>query len=136
MSNEADIKPEPNPELHLPKGDTAVEISMLNTTTNIVCPAEFFVEPIIKGHEFLNFPTVSFYIRHPSGKEILFDCGSRKDYWNLAPAIYNHLKHVVPAMSIDKGVDEILGEGNVDLKGINSIIWSHWHYDHTGDPSK
>lgn len=30
----------------------------------------------------------------------------------------------------------MLVENDVDLKSIEGIIWSHWHWDHTGDPSR
>lgn len=38
---------------------------------------------------------------------------------------------------IQKGVVEILHEGGVDVAGgaIDAVIWSHWHFDHTGDMS-
>ena len=39
-------------------------------------------------------------------------------------------------MTADKDVADILPENNVSAKSINSIIWSHSHFDHIGDPSK
>ncbi|EXJ65770.1 uncharacterized protein A1O5_11011, partial [Cladophialophora psammophila CBS 110553] len=34
-----------------------------------------------------------------------------------------------------KGVCEALEEHGVDATSIKAIIWSHWHWDHVGDPS-
>lgn len=38
-------------------------------------------------------------------------------------------------VKVEKDVPEILTENAIPLASINSIIWSHWHWDHTGDPS-
>jgi glyoxylase-like metal-dependent hydrolase (beta-lactamase superfamily II) len=37
-------------------------------------------------------------------------------------------------ISVPKSVSEILVEHGVPLESINTVIWSHWHWDHTGDP--
>ncbi|KAF2089267.1 metallo-beta-lactamase superfamily protein [Saccharata proteae CBS 121410] len=123
------------PSLDIPPSSTCVEVSILNTTTDMVVPASGFVKPILTGHEFINLPTFSFHIRHPSGKEILFDLGARKDWWNFSPPTLTFLKKVIPALHVPKGVNEILEEGGVKLENISSIVLSHWHWDHTGDPS-
>ncbi|KAF2097140.1 hypothetical protein NA57DRAFT_66817 [Rhizodiscina lignyota] len=135
MSSQGDIQPEPTPDLHLPKGDTAVQLSIINAQCDIVCPSSGFVKPIIKGHPYLNLPTFCFHIRHPSGKEILFDLGGRKDYWNFSPNTFATIKKLIPAVNITKGVDEILTEGGVDISKISAMVISHWHWDHLGDPS-
>lgn len=129
MSSQGDIKPEPNPELRLPKGNTAVEVSIINATTDIVCPSSGFVKPILEGHPYLNLPTFTFYIKHPSGKVVLFDLGSRKDYWNLSPAVFAVIKKIIPAVEVRKDVPEILKEGNVDINSVSAFVWSHWHWD-------
>lgn len=46
------------------------------------------------------------------------------------------MQQVIPALNVDAGIDEILTAGGVDLKEIKSAVWSHWHWDHTGDMSK
>ncbi len=38
-------------------------------------------------------------------------------------------------MVVKQGVREQLEDNGVDGKSIEGIIWSHWHWDHTGDPS-
>jgi glyoxylase-like metal-dependent hydrolase (beta-lactamase superfamily II) len=38
-------------------------------------------------------------------------------------------------INIDKDVAEQLAEANIPLESISSIIWSHHHLDHIGDPS-
>lgn len=136
MSKNGHIKPQAYPPLNIPQSSTSVEVSIINTSTNIVCPANGFVKPVLKGHEAINMPTCSFHIRHPSGKEVLFDLGCRKDWWNLSPPVVNTIKEKILGLDVAKGVDEVLKEGGADLNRISSIIISHWHWDHSGDPSR
>ena len=131
-----DIQPKQNPTLHLPQSDSVVEISIINTTCDIVVPANAFVQPVLKGHEELNLPTFSFLIKNKKlDKIILFDIGCRKDWWNFAPTVRDLIVKAIPGLNVPKNVNEILEEGGVDLSKISSIVWSHWHWDHTGDPS-
>ena len=49
----------------------------------------------------------------------------------------DHLKSINPPWTLDtkKSVPEILNDNNIDISTIEAIIWSHHHFDHTGDPS-
>ncbi|KAK0658278.1 Cytochrome P450 monooxygenase andK [Lasiodiplodia hormozganensis] len=135
MSQSGNIQPQAYPSLNIPASSTSVDVSIINTSTDLVCPADGFVKPVLKGHEAINMPTYAFHIRHPSGKEILFDLGCRKDWWNFSPAVVASIKKLILGLDVTKNITEILTEGGVDLKRISSIVISHWHFDHTGDPS-
>lgn len=39
------------------------------------------------------------------------------------------IENAVPALEIEKGVDEILTEGGVGLDSIEGIVWSHYHWE-------
>lgn len=105
------------------------EVSIINTTTDIVVPSWAFVQPILKGHESMNMPTFAFLIKNKKlGKNIMFDLGCRKDWWNFAPAAYNSIKNGIPGLNIPKNINEILEEGKEDVGKIEGIIWSHWHW--------
>jgi glyoxylase-like metal-dependent hydrolase (beta-lactamase superfamily II) len=133
---ENEIPPKPHPSLHLPKGDTTVEVSIINTTTDIVVPAGAFVQPVQKGHETMNMPTFAFLVKNKKqNKTIMFDLGCRKDWWNHAPLTQASIKDGIPGLNIPKNVNEILKEGGIDDRIIDAVIWSHWHWDHTGDLS-
>lgn len=135
MAND-DIQPKERPSLNLPASDSTVEVSIINTTTDIIVPAWAFVQPVLKGHETMNLPTFAFLVKNKKpGKNIMFDLGCRKDWWNIAPAGYNSIKNGIPGLSIPKNINEILGEGGEDVGEIDGIVWSHWHWDHIGDPS-
>ena len=131
-----EIKPQPHPSLNLPQSNSTVEVSIINTTTDLVCPAKSLVEPVQKGHEYLNLPTFAFLIENKhTGRTIMFDLGCRKDWWNLSPAAYASFKNDIPGINIPKNVNEILREGGVDERKIDAVVWSHWHPDHIGDLS-
>lgn len=132
-----DIKPKPHPSLNLDTSKTnTVEVHIINTTTDIVVPAKAFVQPVQKGHETMNMPTFSFLIENKKlGKTILFDLGCREDWWNLSPAAAASIKNGILGLNVKKDVSEILKEGGVDISKVNGIVWSHWHWDHTGNPS-
>lgn len=135
MSQE-DIQPKQHPSLNLPKGDSTIDLQIINTTCDIVVPANAFVQPVIKGHETLNLPTFAFYLKHKkSGRTVMFDLGCRKDWWNFAPVVHDLIKKAIPGLNVPKNINEILEEGGVDQSKIEALIWSHWHWDHTGDPS-
>jgi glyoxylase-like metal-dependent hydrolase (beta-lactamase superfamily II) len=66
---------------------------------------------------------------------IRFDLGCRKDYWNHPPAISQRLGDVIPGLRVSKNTSEILEEQGIPLNSITSVVWSHYHWDHTGNVS-
>lgn len=95
------------------------------------------LEPTIQGHDLLQCPAYSFLIEHLSGRKILYDLGTRKDWENLPPLVRGLLKHHDLTIKVQKNVPEILEESGIPVANgaIEALIWSHWHYDHIGDPS-
>lgn len=111
-------------------------LSVINTTCELTVPANTLVEPPIIGHELLNLPTCSFWIKHEdTGRQVLFDLGCRKDYWNLPPPIVQTIDSKVPGIRVEKDPVDILTEGGIDVDTIESAIISHHHYDHIGNPA-
>lgn len=130
------IQPKPSPSLNLPQSDSTVEVHIVNTTTDMVVPANAFIQPVQKGHETMNMRTCAFLIKNKKlGKTIIFDLGCRKDWWNHAPATASSIKNQIPALNITKSINEILREGGEDDSKVDGVVWSHWHWDHTGDMS-
>ncbi|KAL8819507.1 MAG: hypothetical protein Q9223_002071 [Gallowayella weberi] len=94
------------------------------------------MEPKIKGYNVIQAPAFSFLIEHvKSGQKVLFDLGVRKDWENLSARIQKRLEDGGWTVKVEKGVADILDDNGVDPKSINAIIWSHYHWDHIGDPS-
>lgn len=132
------------PDLNIQPSKNTVSVSIIDTTSSILgVDCWKFVSPSIKGHEYLATPCFSFLIKHhdtASGqtRQLIFDLGIRKDFWNLSPFLQNRFKAGGYEISVQKSVREILEEGGVSCEGdaVEGVIWSHWHFDHTGNPSE
>ncbi|KAI1610759.1 hypothetical protein EDD37DRAFT_631117 [Exophiala viscosa] len=125
------------PSLNLPPGASA-KVQIVDTTSRIRGPIDLFMSPPIKGHELLHVPAFSFLVEQiSSGRKILFDLGLRKDWESHPPAVLKLISTPGWSFEIEKGVAEILQENGVDVAAgtIEAIVWSHWHFDHTGDAS-
>lgn len=53
----------------------------------------------------------------------------------MSPVCVKMIKQIETTLDIQKGVREILEENGVPGSSIEAIVWSHWHFDHVGDPS-
>lgn len=95
----------------------------------------------MRGHEKLQACCYSFLIKHnsPDGTDkydhLLFDLGIRKDFENSPKAIVDRVKHGGFDVKVEKNVADILQSNGDDPKKVGGIIWSHYHWDHTGDPA-
>ncbi|KAH7333947.1 beta-lactamase-like protein [Rhizoctonia solani] len=130
--------PIPPPPLNIPASDHVVQLSIIDTTTRMVgLSSAFFLEPAIKGHEYLSTPTpaYSFLVESESGAKVLFDLGIPQKWEDTAPSMVNLLRNLGWGVSVTKNVSDILVEHGINLDCIDSVIWSHCHWDHTGDPS-
>lgn len=153
-----EIPPQTPPDLNIPGSSNTVRVRAIDATTRMVCDAQSFVRPVLQHHEKLNFQTMCFLLEHetPHGMEyVIYDCGARKDLDNSCPQTRKMLEEHVPAVEVEFGVDEILVQGGLELSQISegfagwfpprstnnnflkeSVVWSHWHWDHIGDGSK
>lgn len=105
-------------------------------------PAKLFVDGAADD-ETLVCPSMSWLLTHkPSNTRLVFDLGLRRDLENYPPAVYQRLQSVVSAV-VDEDVYSSLDAAGVDLKNeqgeegsVDTVIFSHLHYDHVGDPSR
>ncbi|KAL9014158.1 MAG: hypothetical protein Q9173_001172, partial [Seirophora scorigena] len=124
------------PKLGIPESTSTVGIQIINSTSWIKgIPIKIFMEPGITGHDIIDSPAFSFLIDHPNGTKLLFDLGVRKDWENLSACISKRIQEGGWSVTVEKGVAEILQDGGIDPTSITAIIWSHFHWDHAGDPS-
>lgn len=99
--------------------------------------------PSSAAQKYMRLASYSFLVEsdHRSQK-VLFDLAFMKDmYTRMPPSLKAMLAggtHLAdPVMKIEelRDVPDTLQAHGQDLVGINSIIWSHAHIDHVGDPS-
>ena len=123
--------------LNIPPSDSTVRIRAINTTTNMSLHSRRFFEPQVAGFETLNLTSVCFLVENLRlGKKVLFDCGARKDFENYSPAVKARLNAIIKGIEIEADVNDILLEAGIQLETIDSMIWSHWHWDHHGAAEK
>ncbi|KAL2193042.1 beta-lactamase-like protein [Corynascus similis CBS 632.67] len=128
---------EPAPDLRIPPSVNTVDVSIIDTTASIRgVPANLLLAPPVEGYDWLALPVFSFLIHHPTLKRsIIFDLGVRKDWHNLSPSMVSRIKRLGWTVNVEEDVSEILKAGGVDVKTVEAIIWSHHHFDHTGNPN-
>ncbi|CAK7225360.1 hypothetical protein SEUCBS140593_005878 [Sporothrix eucalyptigena] len=139
------------PALDIPKSTHTVSVSVIDSTSDIIVPNAFFLQPQVPGFETMRARSVFFLIECPSDnggppRRILFDLGTRADWaTGLSPATLASLQPMTtlktstgePAgeITVEKDAHTILKEGCLEPDSIEAIIWSHAHVDHTGNPA-
>ena len=134
------VAPNPLPDLKVPSSSSTVTVRVIDSTAHGNGPAHLMLTPPIPGHERLIFPCFSFLISNAAkNKHILFDNAIRKDYWNLPPMVAARVTgdNRLFEVNVEKNVADILDADEAKLgvtsKDISAVIWSHHHWDHTGD---
>ncbi|KAJ6590584.1 hypothetical protein DFH09DRAFT_207932 [Mycena vulgaris] len=125
-------------DLGIPASSSTVTVQVFNVVDDpktVVVPAGLFMSPILPGHENLRCPVFAFLIGNVATKQrVMFDLGPRKDLQNVAPSVAVAIKAF--AMPVSRDIVEQLIDAGVTLDSISAVIWSHAHFDHTGDMSK
>lgn len=120
----------------LPSGSTTITLKLINPVMFGPGKVNRMMGPPVPGLDtFEEVPSISFLLEHPSGRRLVWDLGIRKDYQNYAPKVASYIPSTGYSFRIDKDVAEVLRDGGVPLNTVEGIIWSHWHWDHIGDPS-
>lgn len=120
--------------------NSSIPIPQLTSYRNtlLYINAKLFLQPQIEGFNGSHAPIYCFLISH-GDRHIIFDLGVRKDWDKYAPRIVSLIKATT---TITSGEHDVAGVLDTDTSGLNirskdieSIIWSHNHFDHVGDPS-
>ncbi|KXJ87178.1 hypothetical protein Micbo1qcDRAFT_208568 [Microdochium bolleyi] len=70
----------------------------------------------------------------PESSTVLLDLGLCKDWEeNSQPGFVGPIKENGFSISFDTDVATILRGHGEDIAQVGAIIWSHWHFDHSGD---
>ncbi|KIV94080.1 hypothetical protein PV10_05236 [Exophiala mesophila] len=125
-----------SPAFKVPRGDVTVRVSLINPVNFGPAILKRFMAPDVPHLErFKDSPSLTFLIEHPSGRKLVWDLGIRKDYQNYSKSISDYLPTTNYNIQVDKNVVDILEENGILGDDIEAVIWSHWHWDHIGDPS-
>ncbi|KAF7327361.1 Metallo-beta-lactamase superfamily protein [Mycena kentingensis (nom. inval.)] len=122
----------------IPESNAVVDIKAFNvasfTLNNLT---RVFLSPVLPGRESLKLPITAFLVEHkPSKKKFMFDLGMRKDPENLSPAFAQLFSSKAITFEPFKDITELLTDAKIPLESIETVVWSHGHFDHIGDMSK
>ncbi|KAG0709233.1 beta-lactamase-like protein [Suillus ampliporus] len=120
--------------LPLPATDQAyMNVSALEAGT-LLLPLQI----IIAGSsptDFIRIPSLAFLLRHSkSGHQVVFDLGIRRDLSSLPPGVQRLIQHFGFQPEVPQDVAESLKAGGTPPEQIDTVVVSHLHWDHVGDP--
>lgn len=119
----------------IPAGET-IAVKLINTVNFGPAQLHRFMAPPVPGLEtFRSIPSFSFILEHQSGRKVVFDLGIRKDYMNYSPKVAEYIPTTSYNIEVKKNVADVLEEAGIPPTSVEAVIWSHWHWDHIGDPS-
>ncbi|KAL1853521.1 hypothetical protein Daus18300_011802 [Diaporthe australafricana] len=122
------------PSFDVPAGAVA-KVSIIDSTLRLSkLKVKHLTKPPVEGFdEFPPLPTWSFLVESPGGHKALFDLGVHKDLGRYVPRIEQNIKEYGWQVDVEEHVADILQSHGVDPKEVNSVVWSHSHFDHIGD---
>ncbi|KAI0379433.1 Metallo-hydrolase/oxidoreductase [Hypomontagnella monticulosa] len=121
----------------IPESSSTVDVRVIDTNTLLYLRTGLFWETELQGFEGLDAPTYCFLVSHGS-RHVVFDLGVRTDWENYAPKIVQLIKAtttVTPGLDVASVLDSDVSGLQIRSTDIEAVIWSHNHFDHTGDPS-
>jgi len=80
-------------------------------------------------------PTMAWLLHHsPSNTNVIFDLGLRKDITHFPPGVQDRIKSTF-TIEVKEDVYDSLRAAKINPQtDINTVILSHLHFDHIGDP--
>ncbi|KAF3761923.1 hypothetical protein M406DRAFT_342602 [Cryphonectria parasitica EP155] len=128
--------PAERPLFTVPSG-AAAKVSIIDSTLRLggIKFNQMCKSPPGGLHNFPVLPTWSFLIESSNGKKALFDLGVHLDLTRYVPRIQQFIKDDGWTPEAREHVADIIKRHGMDPKEIDSVIWSHYHFDHTGDPT-
>ncbi|KAH6988903.1 hypothetical protein BKA56DRAFT_611187 [Ilyonectria sp. MPI-CAGE-AT-0026] len=125
--------------ISIPPSTSTVSVSILNLpliTTGITTAP--FLGPAIKGFETFDVASYAFLIAN-GDRRIVFDLGAPKNWeTDLPPSVAAGVQAVIDnggTVHVEDYLSDILVRESVPLESIESVIWSHTHWDHMGRAS-
>nr|ANM86452.1 putative demethylase [Cladonia uncialis subsp. uncialis]AUW31230.1 putative homoserine lactonase [Cladonia uncialis subsp. uncialis] len=98
---------------------------------------KLFWQPDLEDFNGLHAPVYCFLVSH-GNCHVVFDLGVRRDWHNYAPKVVSLIKattKVTPGLDVASLLDSDPSDLGIRSSNIESVIWSHNHFDHIGNPS-
>jgi glyoxylase-like metal-dependent hydrolase (beta-lactamase superfamily II) len=114
-----------------------VKVSVINAAKSSM-RAALLVTPAPSDHGYLKLAGYSFLIESQHrNQKVIFDLAFMKDVKDRAPPTLKPFLSNKEVINIEQSqqVSTILADHGIGLSDIDSIVWSHAHIDHTGEPS-
>ncbi|KAK8090392.1 hypothetical protein PG997_005353 [Apiospora hydei] len=123
---------------NIPPGATA-KVSIIDSTMRLSgMPSSMMFKNPVAGFDTIETCTTwCFLVESASGRKAVYDLGAPTDTDTYAP-VYNKMldeSGLRSTFKVEKDVSQILEEHGVEPAGVGSIIWSHQHLDHIGNPN-
>ncbi|KAF7353704.1 Metallo-beta-lactamase superfamily protein [Mycena venus] len=123
--------------LRIPASESTVDVKAFNIANVTTTLPGAILQPVLPGHDTIRLPLHAFLIEHTASKKrFMFDLGMRNDPLNLPPSVASFFQSGVYSVDPFKEITELLEEGGIPLASIDTIIWSHSHFDHIGNMAK
>lgn len=122
--------------LPLPKPSPNAKVTLkLLPSGTIHLPTWMFLSSVSSRTHTLPCPSMSWLIHHePSDTYLIYDLGLPKDRDALSPFIKQRVQDII-RVDVQEDVYDGLRRLKIDPRfRIDSVIFSHMHYDHVGDP--
>ncbi|KAJ7646926.1 beta-lactamase-like protein [Roridomyces roridus] len=125
-------------DLGIPQSNALVTVKAFDLgSLTAVNGTGLVISPVLPGQQTVEFPLFAFLVEHnATQKRIMFDLGMRTDVENFAPSIAEMFAAGIYQLDDNKDITEVLQQAGINLTSIDTVIWSHSHFDHTGDMSK
>ncbi|KAF4997924.1 hypothetical protein FGRMN_3515 [Fusarium graminum] len=123
------------PLFEVPSGEPA-KVSIIDSSLRMSnLPLSLLMKPLMQGMDMMPTATTwSFLVESPSGKRALFDLGVPKDpLHNFSPMWVKTITEANLGLDVPKNVADILKDNGMQPSEIDTVIWSHHHFDHLGD---
>ncbi|KAL2167187.1 hypothetical protein VTG60DRAFT_1599 [Thermothelomyces hinnuleus] len=136
MDSDTLREPAPAPELNIPDSNCTVDVRVLDTGTMVYLKPELFWQPKLEGFDGIHAPIYCFLVSH-GNRHVVFDLGVRPDWENYAPRVVSLIK-ATTTVTVATDIATMLNENSslgIRAEDVEAVIWSHNHFDHTGDPA-